>query len=129
MIKLFTAVLFVICFTVLITVRHVHGSPRLEPIGTFRLEVACFDRGSLASILTQYQESLVATAVLRRDNNSINNVTVFVNSITRTWTVIEQIAPDVYCIVATGNEFAIAAPATQPTVPKKVPQKDTLTSK
>lgn len=129
MLKLFTAVLLVVCFTILVTVRHVQAQLQFEPIGTFRLEVACFDRDSLALILTEYQESLVATAVLRRNNSNINNVTVFVNSVTRTWTVVEQIRSDVYCVVATGNEFAIAAPVTKPAVPKRVPQKDTLTSK
>lgn len=98
----------------------------LEPIGTFQLQAPCFNPVSLESIMNQYQESVVANGVLLRNNTHTNKIIIFVNSVTRTWTVVEQITTDVYCVLATGSEFNVIKEPIQPTVPKKSPKQDTI---
>lgn len=71
-------------------------------------EVVCLNWNSISLILDKYDEDpLVRGMSLREDGKrkSQEPLVLFVNAKTFSWTIIEKVGNDLYCVLAIGNGF------------------------
>jgi hypothetical protein len=68
----------------------------------------CGNARSLARLLSEYDETASLTMTSIRDSESgeikKNVLVLFINYKTKTWTMAERISPDLFCIIATGDD-------------------------
>lgn len=69
----------------------------------------CINGKSLAEVMEQFGEvpSLTMNSVREVKNNKAveNRAVLFINFDTKSWTMIERVAPDRFCVLATGEEI------------------------
>ena len=68
----------------------------------------CGNARSLARLVAQFDETVSLTMTSIRDSDggepAKNALVLFINYKTKTWTMAERISPDLFCIIATGND-------------------------
>ena len=71
------------------------------------LPVECGSRSALSAMLKKYDEQPVmvfsSTRMVRQEVAEVPAV-LFVNPVTTTWSLVEQVLDDVYCVVAQGDK-------------------------
>ena len=94
-----------ILFGFLLTI-HTAAIPQV----TTNLQVTCFPLRQLAEVLTEFKEEPFAVGkVERTDSTGVdeNNMFIFVNSKTGSWTLAEKHKSGLYCILTGGSDFTI----------------------
>ena len=74
-----------------------------------RFPAVCTTMVTLSEVLSEYDEMPAMTMISNREaNNTILGfkTVMFINYETRTWTLVEKITKDSYCIVATGEDIS-----------------------
>lgn len=91
-----------------LTVGLVHPSIASE-IQKFPTELMCVSETEMAEVLVKYGEIPFATMNSVREVPALgmtaNPLVIFVNPKTKTYTMIEQFAKDIYCVVAIGENI------------------------
>jgi hypothetical protein len=75
--------------------------------GVIKVEVVCTTIQTLDEVLTKYgEEAALMMVAIRESSGNIraNPVVFFMNSKTKTWTLVEQISEKEYCIIAMGEK-------------------------
>jgi hypothetical protein len=71
------------------------------------LPVECGSKEALSAMLKKYQEEpvmvLTSTRMIRQEVAEVPAV-LFVNPVTTTWSLVEQVDDDVYCVVGQGDK-------------------------
>jgi len=77
----------------------------------FPTTLMCVDQKGLTETVSQFQEISFAGGVAMRDVPGVglvkNNLVIFVNPVTRSWTIVERFSTDLYCVVALGEGFRL----------------------
>ena len=83
-------------------------TPPQPPIATTMYPAVCVDAESLSKTVDEFQELPFARGL----SNSLGNaeapplsLVIFMNPKTRSWTIVERVNPDRYCIMAVGSGF------------------------
>jgi succinyl-CoA synthetase alpha subunit len=75
----------------------------------FPTELICGNEAGMAEVLEKYGEIPFATMTSSREvpivGLTVNPLVIFVNPKTKTYTIIEQLTADVYCVVAIGENI------------------------
>ena len=75
--------------------------------GLVSLPVECGSQQALSAMLKKYDEQPVmmfsSTRLIRQEATEVPAV-LFVNPVTTTWSLVEQVSDDVYCVVAQGDK-------------------------
>ena len=77
---------------------------------TAYLPVECGTLKDLTTVLTEYEEKPFATGETKRQTRGSEKthvVLMFVNSKTGTWTVVEKVGDDKYCVLTGGTNFFV----------------------
>lgn len=69
------------------------------------IETYCVGLGSLEKALDAYGEIPFVRGLGEREPVGVVSLVVFVNPLTQTWTIVEKIGTDKYCIMAAGGNF------------------------
>lgn len=92
-----------------LTVGLIHPSIASESI-KLPTELICGSEKGFEAVLEKYGEIPFATMTSSREipgiGFSINPMVIFVNPQTKTYTIVEQLADNVYCVVALGEAIA-----------------------
>lgn len=72
---------------------------------TIRFDAPCGDSAQLGAILNEYQElPMIEMASERNNGTKIQHTAIlFVNPKTQTYTLVEQISEDLFCVISTGK--------------------------
>lgn len=93
-----------------LTAGIVHPSIASE-ITKFPTELICVDQQGLTETITEFEEIGFAGGVAMRDIHSVglveNNLVIFVNPKTQSWTIVERFSKDLYCVLALGKDFRV----------------------
>ena len=69
----------------------------------------CVDKPGITQTITEFEELSFAGGVSMRDVPGVglvkNNIVIFVNPKTQSWTIVERFTKDMYCVVAVGEGF------------------------
>lgn len=91
-----------------LTVGTFHPSIASE-ITQFPTNLMCVGAEGLAQTITEFEELSFAGGVSMREvpGGAIvkNNLVIFVNPKTQSWTIVERFTKDMYCVVALGEGF------------------------
>jgi hypothetical protein len=91
-----------------LTVGTIHPSIASE-ITQFPTHLMCVGQKDLAQTITEFEELSFAGGVAMRELPGVgmvkNNLVIFVNPKTQSWTIVERFTKDMYCIVALGEGF------------------------
>lgn len=91
-----------------LTVGLIHPSTASE-ITQFPNTLLCVDQKSLSQTITEFEELSFAGGVSMRDVPGVgfvkNNLVIFVNPKTQSWTIVERFTKDMYCVIAVGEGF------------------------
>lgn len=78
-----------------------------------RFETPCGSWSQVQSLLAEFNEIPFLKMTSNRTVNErtiVNNIILFANSSTKTYTVVERISDRLFCISVTGNDFSTASP-------------------
>ena len=81
-------------------------APRINELIQTTINVVCVNFEALKTELRKIKEIPVFYMTSDRGNVKLPTV-IFINVETLTWTLVEQIAKDLYCVVGVGSEFEI----------------------
>ena len=91
-----------------LTVGLIHPSIASE-ITQFPTSLMCVDKRGLTQTITEFEELSFAGGVSMRDVPGVglvkNNLVIFVNPKTQSWTIVERFTKDMYCVIALGEGF------------------------
>ena len=91
-----------------LTVGMIHHSNASE-ITQFPTQLFCLNQETLSSTITEFEEIPFAGGVAIRDVPEVgmvtNNLVIFVNPKTMSWTIVERFSKDLYCVVSLGEKF------------------------
>jgi len=91
-----------------LTAGIIHPSTASE-ITQFPTSLMCVDKRGITQIITEFEELSFAGGVSMRDVSGVglvaNNLVIFVNPKTKSWTMVERFSKELYCIVAVGEGF------------------------
>jgi hypothetical protein len=85
--------------------------PRLANSETVTVDfpIVCSNMKALSEVIAEYKEQPAMTMSSVRDTGSdrpmLNRLVLFVNYETKTWTMGEQISPDLVCLIAVGDSI------------------------
>lgn len=85
------------------------ASPVVAQTEVVRFPAVCTTILTLSAVLSEYDEIPAMTMISNREANDTVlgfKTVMFVNYETRTWTLVEKITKDSYCIVATGEDIS-----------------------
>lgn len=71
------------------------------------VETYCVSKDVLESTLGEFKEFPLFRALSHRGDGVPTSLVIFVSQETKTWSIIEKIQSDLYCIIALGQEFEI----------------------
>lgn len=71
-----------------------------------RLDVPCGSISEVHNILAEYNEKPMLHMASKR-NETANSLILFVNSETKTYTLVEKVNELVYCVISTGEELEV----------------------
>lgn len=69
------------------------------------IEAYCIGLETLEKTLEEYKEISFVRGLSEREPLGVVSLVMFVNPQTQTWTMVEKIGADKYCIIATGSKF------------------------
>lgn len=79
------------------------------PANVINIPILCSDSAAIQKLVKEYNEVAISGGMSNRETteNKIHSspIVLFANIETGTWTLIERIDPEVYCITATGRNF------------------------
>lgn len=91
-----------------LTAGIIHPSTASE-ITLFPTSLMCVDKRGITQTITEFEELSFAGGVSMRDLPGVglvkNNLVIFVNPKTQSWTIVERFTKDMYCVVAVGEGF------------------------
>jgi len=91
-----------------LTVGIAHHSNASE-ITQFPTYLNCLNQQDLSATITEFEEISFAGGISIReipDSGMVtNNLIIFVNPKTMSWTIVERFSKDLYCVVALGEKF------------------------
>ena len=94
--------------SLVLTVGTIHLSIASE-ITQFPTSLMCVGEKDLAQTITEFEELSFAGGVSMRDLPGVglvkNNLVIFVNPKTQSWTIVERFTKDMYCVIALGEGF------------------------
>ena len=94
--------------SLVLTVGITHPSIASE-ITQFPTSLMCVDQKGLSQTITEFEEISFAGAVGVREVHGVgmveNNIVIFVNPKTKSFTIVERFSKDLYCILALGEGF------------------------
>ena len=94
--------------SLVLTVGTIHPSIASE-ITQFPTHLMCVDQKGLTQTITEFEELSFAGGVSMRDVPGVglvkNNLVIFVNPKTQSWTIVERFTKDMYCVIALGEGF------------------------
>jgi hypothetical protein len=94
--------------SLVLTVGIYHPSVASE-ITQYPSVLMCVDQKGISELITQFEELSFAGGVSMRDIPSVgivqNNVVIFVNPKTMSFTIVERFSKDLYCVLALGEGF------------------------
>lgn len=94
--------------SLVLTVGLIHPSIASE-IVQFPTHLFCLDQETLTSTITEFEEIPFAGGVATREvagaGMVTNNLVIFVNPKTKTWTIVERFSKDLYCVISIGDGF------------------------
>lgn len=70
-----------------------------------RLNVGCASGQSMMAVLMEYDELPMLEMITGRGEEIRNRSVLFVNSKTGTYSLLEQIEKDLWCVISTGNKL------------------------
>jgi len=77
----------------------------------FPTTLVCVDQKGLTETITEFQELSFAGGVAMRYVPGVglvkNNLVIFVNPTTQSWTIVERLSKELYCVVAVGEGFRL----------------------
>lgn len=88
-------------------------STQAVAVDELSVPVFCVDYATLERTLDKYKEVPFVRGKSQRgsdDKPDDYSMVLFVNRETKTWTLVEQVEPDYYCVIGVGNKFE-AVPA------------------
>jgi hypothetical protein len=80
----------------------------LDNVTTVQVDAYCVNTQSLYQIITEHGEKPMLTAIsvrMIRDSEVPFATVLYVNSETKSWTLVEKIRDDVYCVVGMGDNI------------------------
>ena len=94
--------------SLVLTVGLIHPSIASE-ITQFPTSLMCVNKQGLTQTITEFEELSFAGGVSMRDVPGVglvkNNLVIFVNPKTQSWTMVERFTKDMYCVIALGEGF------------------------
>ena len=94
--------------SLVLTVGTIHPSLANE-ITQFPTNLSCIGEKDLEQTITEFEELSFAGGVSMREIPGAglvqNNLVIFVNPKTRSYTIVERFTKDMYCVVALGEGF------------------------
>ena len=91
-----------------LTVGIIHPSIASETILTVSFEAVCISEKSLSQLVDKFKEDPMLTMVSVRETSNNNFDTIpavlFMNPKTKTWTMVEKVAGNLYCVIGTGEQ-------------------------
>ena len=83
------------------------SSAAYSQLNIMKFNGACGSQAVFADTIASYEEIPIARGVSNRSLDGLPNrpLVIFVNITTRTFTIAEKVADDVYCVVGLGIEF------------------------
>jgi hypothetical protein len=79
-----------------------------EQVTTINIPAMCVDIKSLTELVDEFAEIPAMVMTSKRDINGTaisNNVVLFVNFKEKSYTMVERVAKDIYCILAVGDDI------------------------
>lgn len=93
-----------------LTVGIIHPSTASD-VQQFPTTLICVGQKDLTDTITEFQELSFAGGVAMRDVPGVglvkNNLVIFVNPTTQSWTIVERFNTELYCVVALGEGFRL----------------------
>jgi len=93
-----------------LTVGIIHPSIASD-VQQFPTTLVCVDQKGLTQTITEFEELSFAGGVAMRDVPGVglvkNNLVIFVNPKTQSWTIVERFSTELYCVVALGEGFRL----------------------
>jgi hypothetical protein len=95
----------------LVTVGLLCAAPAWAQSQVINIPTACTTTEALAALLAEYDETpaltMTSVRVSKEKNKSTTNPTLmFINYETKSWTLIERMADNVFCIIGSGGSAA-----------------------
>jgi hypothetical protein len=94
----------------LIGASMLHSGHALSQETVIRFPAACASSDNIAEAISKFDESPAMTMISQRTQESgpgtANYTLLFINYETKSWTLIERMADDVFCVIAAGTNIA-----------------------
>jgi hypothetical protein len=94
--------------SMVLTIGTIHPSLANE-VTQFPTNLSCIVEKDLEQTIAEFGELIFAGGVSMREIPGVglvqNNLVIFVNPKTRSWTMVERFTKDMYCVVALGQGF------------------------
>lgn len=101
-------ILILLCSTALL-LGLTRAAAEIDELSTYNIVTYCVTKKMLATMLVDYQElpSIAMSSVrnVMTDNVTVNPGILFVNYSTKTWTLVEKVNNNKFCIVAIGQDI------------------------
>lgn len=76
------------------------------PVVRSYIMIECINQETTMELVRKYQETFVYKGnIVHPEHETLNPMMLFANKTTGSWTLIEKVNDDLYCLIAAGNEF------------------------